>query len=143
MAEEGGDLLHLHLLAAGGAEPDGLELRGGCDEGAVVPESDGVRHRGVPLREQLLEVLHPEQIRYRLIAAVHRGFALPSLVTYLLLLGRRRPATQIHRTNHHHHRHQQNRFGTFASHPHHAARNNTIILNAIQYNATDRTRSGK
>lgn len=42
MGEERGDLLHLHLLAAGGAEAEGLVEGGGGDEGLEVPEADGM-----------------------------------------------------------------------------------------------------
>lgn len=51
MAEERGDLHHLHVLAAGGAEAEGLEERGGGDEGLVVPEADGMCDGRVPLGE--------------------------------------------------------------------------------------------
>lgn len=111
MAEEGGDLLHLHLLAAGGAESDGLEERRRRDEGVVVPESDGVRHRGVSLGEELLEVVDLEQIRDRLVAA-KRALAFPPLVADLLLL---RCRARIQRTNHRH-RQQENRHRRFLLH---------------------------
>ena len=57
MAEEGGDLLHLHELAAGGAESEVLEGGGGEDEGAVVPEADGVGDGRIPLGEEILELV--------------------------------------------------------------------------------------
>lgn len=57
MAEEGGDLLHLHELAAGGPESEVLKGGGGEDEGAVIPEAIGVRHRRIPLGEEILELV--------------------------------------------------------------------------------------
>ena len=62
MSEEGGDLHHLHRLVPGGAEPFRLKKRGGGDEGVVVPKSDRVRHRRVPLGEQILELVGLEII---------------------------------------------------------------------------------
>lgn len=58
MGEEGGDHPDAHLLAAGGAEPAGLEEGGGGDEGRVVPvpESGGVGDEVVAPGEELLEV---------------------------------------------------------------------------------------
>lgn len=62
VSEEGGDLHHLHRLVPGGAEPFRLKKRGGGDEGVVVPKSDRVRHRRVPLGEQILELVGLEII---------------------------------------------------------------------------------
>lgn len=103
MAEEGGDLLHLHLLAAGGAETEGLVEGGGGDEGLVIPEADGMRHGGVALAEEVLELVHLEEVRDGLVAAVDAALALPPLVAHLRLrLGRlrlhhRHPGQQQHR----------------------------------------------
>ena len=62
VAEEGGDLHHLHLLATSSAESDGLKKRRSRDVGVVVPESNGVGYGGVPLGEELLEVVDLEQV---------------------------------------------------------------------------------
>lgn len=71
MSEERGNLHHLHGLVAGGAETLRLEERGGSDEGVVVPESDSVRHRRVPLGEQILELVGLEIVRYSEITTVN------------------------------------------------------------------------
>lgn len=88
MAEKSSDLLHLHDLPAGRAEPDGLEHRRGRDKGVEVPEADGMGNRGVPLGEELLEVVDLEQIGDGFVAAIG-PLTLPTLVADLLLL---RPA---------------------------------------------------
>lgn len=51
MAQEGSDFLHLHQLAASGAEAERLVDVGSKDEGLVVPETHGVGHGRVPLGE--------------------------------------------------------------------------------------------
>ena len=86
VAEERGDLLHLHRLAAGGPEPEGLEQRGGGDERLVVPEPNSMRNGGVALGEEVLELVDLEEIGDGLVAAVHAVLALPSLVAGLGLL---------------------------------------------------------
>lgn len=85
MAEERGDLPHLHGLPSGGAEAEGLEQCGCGDERVVVPESDGVGDRGVALGEEVLELVDLEQIRDRLVAAEDAVLALPPLVARLRL----------------------------------------------------------
>lgn len=87
MAEEGSDLHHLHGRVAGGAKAKGLVEGGGKDEGLVVPEADGVGHRRVPLREEVLELVRLEDVADRLVTAVLGPSAtLPSLYTHLLPL---------------------------------------------------------
>lgn len=101
MPEEGAELHHLHLLAAGGAEPLGLEEGRGGDEGLVVPEPDGVRDGGVALGEEVLELVHLEEVGDGVVAAVLAPRALPPLVTDLLLrllyLGLPRPRREHQR----------------------------------------------
>ena len=70
MRKESGELLHLHLLATGGTEPERLEMDGCEDEGLIVPVPDGVRHRRIPLGEEVLELVHLEHVSDRLVAAV-------------------------------------------------------------------------
>lgn len=60
MAKEGGDFLHLHQLATGGAEAEGLVGGGGGDEGLVVPEADCMGDGGVALAEEVLELVNLE-----------------------------------------------------------------------------------
>lgn len=62
VSEERRNLHHLHRLVPGGAEPLRLEKRGSGDERVVVPKSDGVRHRRVPLGEEILELVGLEII---------------------------------------------------------------------------------
>lgn len=69
MAEEGSDFLHLHQLAAGGTESERLVDVGGDDEGLVVPEAHSVGHGGVPLGEEVLELVDLEDVRDRLVTA--------------------------------------------------------------------------
>lgn len=89
VAEESGDLLHLRLGAAGGAEAVRLVDSGGGNEGLVVPESDGVGHRSIPLGEEIFKLIGLEKIRYSLIAAVFRQpFTLPPLIAQLHSLHR-------------------------------------------------------
>lgn len=85
MAEEGGDLLHLHELAAGGTKSEVLEGGGGEDERPVIPEAISVSHRRIPLGEEILELVGLENVGDGLIAAVLGvTLALPSLVANLL-----------------------------------------------------------
>ena len=112
MAEEGAELHHLHLLAAGGAEPLRLEERGGGDEGLVVPEPNGVRDGGVALGEEVLELVDLEEVGDGVVAAVLAPRALPPLVADLLLrlldLGLPRPRRQHQRDRAaHQHRHRR------------------------------------
>lgn len=89
VAEESGDLLHLRVEAAGGAEAVRLVDGGGGDERFVVPESGGVGHRGVPLGEEILELVGLEKIGDRLVAAVlGQPLAFPALIAHLLPLHR-------------------------------------------------------
>lgn len=87
MAEEGGDLLHPNLLPSRGAEPAGLEERGGGDEGVVVPEPGGVGERAVvAVGEELLELVRLEVVGDGVVAAEPAPAALPPLVARLRLL---------------------------------------------------------
>jgi hypothetical protein len=95
VSEEGGDLHHAHLLAAGGAEAAGLEERGGGDEGLVVPETGGVgENKIVAIGEERLELLGLEVVADCLVAAEPATAALPSLVAHILILPRRRRRSQ-------------------------------------------------
>ena len=69
MAEEGGELQHLLFLAASSAEPFGAVGGGGEDEGAVIPEVDGVGEGGIPFLEEFLELVHIEDVGHCQIAA--------------------------------------------------------------------------
>lgn len=113
MAEERGNLLHLHLLPSGGAEAKGLEESGGNDEGLVIPETDSMRNRGVALAEEVLELVHLEQLRDCLVATVLATTAFPPGVAGLLaalLLRLRRRRRQ--------HKHRQQRYRRRRFHPH-------------------------
>lgn len=110
--KEGADLPHPHELAASCAKAQGLVKGGGCDERPVVPESDGVGYRWVPLGEEILKLVGLEVVRYGLIATVFGPtFAFPTLAAYrlplhLLLLWRVRqiPFDNTHHCNYHHNR---------------------------------------
>ncbi|URE38656.1 No apical meristem (NAM) protein [Musa troglodytarum] len=81
VAEEGGDLLHLGLLIAGGAEAEGLVEGGGGDEGLVVPEADGVGNGGVALAEEVLELtlpLHSHRLSHALVFDLDASTAAPA-----------------------------------------------------------------
>lgn len=87
MAKKRGDLEHLHMLAACGAETERLKESGGDDKRLVIPEPDGVSHRRVPLREEVLELVSLEVIRDRAITTVLRPPAtFPPLRTHFLPL---------------------------------------------------------
>jgi hypothetical protein len=101
VSEEGAELSHLHLLAAGGAEPERLVERGGEDEGLVVPEADGLGDGGVALGEEVLELVDLEEVGDGVVAAVLTVGALPALVAHLLVrllnLGLPRPRREHQR----------------------------------------------
>jgi hypothetical protein len=113
VSEEGAELPHLHLLAAGGAEAERLVERRGEDEGLVVPEADGLGDGGVALGEEVLELVHLEEVGDGVVAAVLAVGALPALVAHLLArllhLGLPRPRRehQRDRAAHQHRRRRQ------------------------------------
>ena len=108
VAEECGQLLHLHDLAAGGAEAKRLVDRRGEDEWAVIPEADGVGHRRVALGKEVLELVSLEIVRNRQIAAELRPpLTFPPLVAHLLSLYRLHQCLHRGVPLHHHHRHNR------------------------------------
>lgn len=109
MAEERGDLHHLHVLAASRPEAEGLVESGGGDEGLVVPEASGLCHGRVPLGEEVLELVRLEEVGDGIVATVYGPpLALPPFVAHLLPPHRLHLRHRVRITFHHTRHHQQN-----------------------------------
>jgi hypothetical protein len=109
MAEERGDLHHLHVLASGRPEAEGLVEGGGGDEGLVVPEAGGLCHGRVPLGEEVLELVRLEEVGDGIVATVYGPpLALPPLVAHLLSPHRLHLRHRVRITFHHARHHKQN-----------------------------------
>jgi hypothetical protein len=70
VSKESSKLLHLRSLATGGTKPKMLKTGGSKNERPVIPESNSVCHRRIPIRKQVLKLVRLEDIRNCFITTV-------------------------------------------------------------------------
>lgn len=121
MGEESSNLLHLHEFPTGGAEAEGLVNSRGDDKRLVIPESNGMGHRSVALREKVLKLVDLEEIRNGFVTTEFRpSIAFPTFGANL------RPPHRLHQprrtiainTHHQIHNQQPNYHRNSSSGPH-------------------------